>query len=175
MLEFVAQMLAAAQGLFGRVTGPELLEQPMRRRLLQIIEEKPGIHASELCRASGEPWGTVQYHLSLLHKGELVTTVEAGRERRFFPHQVDLGRARLLAILHQGRRIEIATFIQGNPGARQVDICDALSLSRKTFRHAIEPLVEEGLVQERKGLSFNRYFPEQPLGQALEAARSPLN
>jgi predicted transcriptional regulator len=175
MLDSLAHLLAAAQGLFGRVSGPELLEQPMRRRLLQIIEERPGIHASELCRESGEPWGTVQYHLSLLHKGELVTTIEAGRERRFFPNQVDPARARLLAILHQGRRLEIASFIQGHPGARQVDICDALSLSRKTFRHAIEPLVEEGLVQERKGLSFNRYFPEEPLGSALEVARSPLN
>jgi predicted transcriptional regulator len=166
MFDVLAQL--AASTLFGRVGEPNsLLDQPLRRRLLGIIEEKPGIHASELARESGEPWGTVQYHLSLLHKGQAVTSVEAGRERRFFPHEVDPARARLLALLGQGRRPEIATFIRDHPGARQIDICDALDVSRKTFRNSIEPLVEEGLVQERKGLQSNRYFPQPPLAELM--------
>lgn len=137
-----------------------LLEQPLRRRLLDLIAQQPGIHASQLCRTSGEPWGTVQYHLSLLHKGEMVTSVEAGRERRFFPSEVDPHRAHLLALLHQGRRSEIASFIRDHPGSRQVDICEALGVSRKTFRSSVEPMVEEGLVHERRSLQDNRYFPQ---------------
>lgn len=171
MIDAIVQLFAAAaQTLFGRVYGPGFLEQPTRRRLLDLIEKRPGIHASELCRESGEPWGTVQYHLSLLHKGEMVTAVEAGRERRFFPSQVDPAHARLLSVLHQGRRLEIAQFIRQTPGARQVDICDALDVSRKTFRNAIEPLVEQGFVHERKGLSSNRYFPQDALANALAQA-----
>lgn len=144
-----------------------LLEQPLRRRLLDLIAEQPGIHASQLCRTSGEPWGTVQYHLSLLHKGEMVTSVEAGRERRFFPSEVDPRRAHLLALLHQGRRSEIASFIRDHPGSRQVDICDALSVSRKTFRSSVEPMVEQGLVHERRSLQDNRYFPQEGLVEIL--------
>lgn len=174
MLDLLAQLAAsAASTLFGRVGAPDLLDQPLRRRLLGIIEEKPGIHASELARASGEPWGTVQYHLSLLDKANVVTSVEAGRERRFFPTEVEPARARLLAILGQGRRPEIATFIRDHPGSRQIDICDALDVSRKTFRSSIEPLVEEGLVQERKGLQSNRYFPQPPLADLMQPALPP--
>ncbi|MEA3143749.1 MAG: hypothetical protein QOG31_1073 [Thermoplasmata archaeon] len=171
MFDILAQLAAsAASSLFGRVGEPSsLLDQPLRRRLLDIIGARPGIHASELARESGEPWGTVQYHLSLLHKGQAVTSVETGRERRFFPHEVDPARARLLALLGQGRRPEIATFIRDHPGARQIDICDALDVSRKTFRNSIEPLVEEGLVQERKGLQSNRYFPQPPLAELMQA------
>lgn len=161
MIDLLAQLAASA--LFGQVGDGRLGDQPLRRRLLDLIGEKPGIHASELARASGEPWGTVQYHLSLLDKGQAVTSIESGRERRFFPPDVEPARARLLAILGQGRRPEIASFIHDNPGARQVDICGALAVSRKTFRSSIEPLVEEGLVHERKGLQSNRYFPQPPL------------
>lgn len=171
MIDMLAQLAASVgPALFGQVEAENLLDQPMRRRLLALIGEHPGIHASQLCREAGEPWGTVQYHLSLLHKGDLVTSVEAGRERRFFPGEIDPARARLLAMLHQGRRQEIARFIQENPGTRQVDICDALDVSRKTFRSSIEPLLGEGLVHERKGLQSNRYFPQESLAPTLEGA-----
>lgn len=148
-----------------------LLDQPMRRRLVNLIASHPGIHASELCREAGEPWGTVQYHLALLHKGQLVRAVEAGRERRFFPSGMDPGRARLLALMNQGRRPEVAQFIREHPGARQVDVCDALDVSRKTFRHSVLPLVAENLVQEKRSLQNNRYFPLQGLGELIDAAK----
>lgn len=147
-----------------------LLEQPMRRRLVDLITNRPGIHASELCREAGEPWGTVQYHLSLLHKGELVRAVEAGRERRFFPSGIEPGRARLLALMNQGRRPEVAQFIREHPGVRQVDVCDALDVSRKTFRNSVQPLVAENLIQEKRGLQNNRYFPLAGLGELIDSA-----
>ena len=150
-----------------------LLDQPMRRRLVDLIASRPGIHASELCREAGEPWGTVQYHLSLLHKGELVQAVEAGRERRFFPNGIEPGRARLLALMNQGRRPEVAQFIRANPGVRQVDVCEALDLSRKTFRHSVQPLVAENVIHEKRGLQNNRYFPLEGLSALLDQTLPP--
>lgn len=155
------------------IQASSLRDQPLRRRLLGLIQERPGLHASDLARESGEPWGTVQYHLSLLRRGCAVRVVEAGRERRFFPTGVDPTRARLLALLGRGRRPEIASFIRHHPGARQVDICGALELSRKTFRSSVAPLVEAGLVQERRGLQSNRYYP-QPALDGLVPAPPPL-
>lgn len=175
MIDLLAQFMASiGWTVVGRV-GQEpndLLHQPLRRRLVDLIWERPGIHASGLCRESGEPWGTVQYHLSLLDKGRLITSVEAGRERHFFPPETDPAHARLMALLNQGRRLEIAAFIREHPGIRQVDICDALDVSRKTFRSSIEPLVEEGLLHERKGLQSSRYFPQGRLDE-LMAESSP--
>jgi predicted transcriptional regulator len=160
MLDRMSVLIGLCSGILpGKADPSRLLEQPMRRRLLSLIETHPGIHASELCREAGEPWGTVQYHLSLLHKGAMVTAIDSGRERRFFPSETDPAKARLLALLTQGRRPEIANFIRANPGARQVDVCDALGISRKTFRNSVIPMMQEGLVAEKRGLQSNRYFP----------------
>jgi predicted transcriptional regulator len=141
----------------------DLLGQPVRRRLWDIIRLKPGIHASQLCRESGEAWGTVQYHLSLLSKGDLVTSQEAGRERRFFQTGIDEKRAHVVSLVRQGRRPEIAQAILASPGLRQIDLCDSVKVSRKTFRSSVQPLVDAGLIRERKGLQTNRYFPEDGL------------
>lgn len=165
---------ASLFALFGTVNDPSTLaDQPIRRRLLEIIAANPGIHASKLCRDAGGPWGTVQYHLSLLNKGQMVRAVDAGRERRFFPNGMDPTRARLMAILRQGRRPEIVQFIRSHPGSRQVDICDALDVSRKTFRASVQPLMQEGLVQERRGLQSNRYFPLDGLQAILQPGDPP--
>lgn len=164
-------MLEALLMFFARVDDADpqaLLAQPVRKRILDLIRRRPGIHASALCRESGEAWGTVQYHLALLDKGDLVTAVSAGRERRFFAGGVDPEKARMVGVLNQGRRQEIARFIQENPGSRQVDVCTAVSVSRKTFRASIAPLVDAGLVSERKGLQTNRYFADEELRSLLQ-------
>lgn len=132
-----------------------------------MIATHPGIHGSELSREAGEAWGTVQYHLSLLHKNELVHAMETGRERRYFLPGLEPARARLVALMNHGRRPEVAQFIRDNPGARQIDVCEALDLSRKTFRGAVQALVAEHLVQERRGLQSTRYFPLDGLSQLL--------
>lgn len=177
MLDRFGVLIGLCAGIAPAGDRSRLLEQPMRRRLLALIESHPGIHASELCREAGEPWGTVQYHLSLLHKGAMVTAIDSGRERRFFPSETDPAKARLLALLTQGRRPEIAAFIRANPGARQVDVCDALGISRKTFRNSVIPMMAEGLVAEKRGLQSNRYFPLaglDPLLQEFPGAAIPV-
>lgn len=136
-----------------------LQSQHLRARLLRMIDDHPGLHASGLCRATGEPWGTVQYHLSLLEKANLVSAVEEGRERHFFPPTVDPTRARLLALLEHGRCGDLVSYIRTHPGQRQVDICDATQLSRKTFRSHVQRLMDEGLVEARTGLQSSRYYP----------------
>ncbi len=164
-------MFEALLMLFARVHDADpdaLLAQPVRRRILDLIQLRPGIHASALCRESGEAWGTVQYHLALLDKGDLVTAVSAGRERRFFVGGIDPERAQIMGVLNQGRRQEIARFIQDHPGSRQVDVCTAVSVSRKTFRASIAPLVDAGLVAEQKGLQTNRYFADEGLTELLD-------
>jgi predicted transcriptional regulator len=163
--------LQLASTLFGRVDGPRgLAEQPLRARLLQMIEQKPGMHASGLQRETGEPWGTVQYHLSLLEKAELVAAVDTGRERHFFPPGMDTRRTKLVAMLGHGRRGDVARFIREHPGARQVDVCQGVDMSRKTFRASIGELVAEGLIEERLGVQSNRYYPGSELDSLLPRA-----
>ncbi len=167
MLKWIAAIGLLSTSGNDRDRADDLLRQPVRRRLLDIIADQPGIHASELCRQADESWGSVQYHLSLLRRASLIKSVTSGRERRFFTSSLDSGLARRLALVRQGRRYEIADFIQQNPGCRQVDVCDALGVSRKTFRAAIDSLAEEKLVIERKGQRNNLYYPQEDLDPVL--------
>ncbi len=154
--------------LFGKTIDPEkLLQQPLRKRLVNLIERKPGIHASELCREAGEPWGTVQYHIDLLRKGELVQSHSTGRERCLFPGTTDETEAMQMAVLNQGRRPDIATLLLARPGLRQVDVCNTLGIGRKTFRSSMKALVDAGLIEERRGLQEVRYFPAEHLPDML--------
>lgn len=171
-MKTLMSLLMSAPGDAPVLDPSRLAEQPVRKRLLGLIDQRPGIHASELAREMDESWGTVQYHLSLLRQADLVTTVEVGRECRFFNDGMDPSKARLLGLFHQGRRSEIAEFIHAHPGSRQVDICNALGVSRKTFRSSIRPLIEEGLVDEQRGLHANRYFAQDALDDVLDAAVS---
>lgn len=150
------------------MTQTDPLSQPLRKKLMGIIMRRPGLPATALRREVGEAWGTVQYHLGLLQETHMVTTIEAGRGRLFFADGMDPRKARLISVLHQGRRQEIAQFIREHPGVRQVDLCNAVAVSRKTFRASISALKEAGLVVEQKSLRENRYFPEQPLEELMQ-------
>ncbi len=150
-----------------QVASDDLLKQPVRKRLMGLIRRNPGIHASEICRETGEAWGTVQYHLSLLQSNDMVMSMEAGRTRRFFPPDASTERLELVSMLEQGRRGEIARFILANPGMRQIDVCKAIEVSRKTFRSSLHGLLDAGLVDEQKGLQSNRYFPGAGLAPLL--------
>ncbi len=158
-----------------QVAPDRLMEQPVRKRLMGLIRRKPGIHASEICRETGEAWGTVQYHLSLLQRNEMVTSMEAGRTRRFYPPDATTARMEMVSLLEQGRRGEIARFILENPGLRQVDVCQAVSVSRKTFRSSMADLVDAGLVDEQKGLQANRYYPDSALVPLLQDPEPALD
>ncbi len=151
-----------------QVSGDALLDQPVRKRLMGLIRRSPGIHASEICRETGEAWGTVQYHLSLLQNNEMVMSMEIGRTKRFYSPDAAGSRMEMIGMLSHGRRAEIARFILDNPGLRQVDVCKAVAVSRKTFRSSMAGLVDAGLVAEHKGLQTNRYFPDEALAPLLD-------
>lgn len=160
-------MIAVSQTM-----GTPLPRQPLRQRVMGLIRREPGIHASQICRETGQPWSTVQYHLRLLQQTEMVTSVDTGRERGFFPDDIDAEKANLVMLLREGRKEAIARLIQAQPGIRQVDICRAAPVSRKAFRRSVDSLIEAGLVAEHRGLQTNRYFPGAELRDLLDRPSS---
>lgn len=57
----------------------------MQERLLELLEEEPGLHLSEIARRLDAAKATVKHHLDRLDENDLVRDERVGPLRRFFP------------------------------------------------------------------------------------------
>ncbi len=70
----------------GRVRKERLLEQPLRREIVEAVRKHPGIHHRELLRTLGVSNGTLAYHLRLLERGGYLQASRAhGRKLLWVP------------------------------------------------------------------------------------------
>ena len=59
-------------------------ELTTREQIFALIEEQPGIHFRDICRQLEKEIGVVQYHVYILKKFDLITSMRDGRYTRYF-------------------------------------------------------------------------------------------
>ncbi|MDU9375907.1 hypothetical protein McpSp1_04860 [Methanocorpusculaceae archaeon Sp1] len=64
-----------------------LCKNPTTGKILELIEQDPGISGTVLAARAGITSGTLTWHLGKLEKNDLVTVERAGRGMRIFPHE----------------------------------------------------------------------------------------
>lgn len=70
----------------GRLRRNRLLENPLRRQILEAVRKDPGIHHRELLRTLGISNGTLAYHLRTLERGGYIRALTAhGRKLLWAP------------------------------------------------------------------------------------------
>ncbi len=62
----------------------ELLDQPTRCSIFELIKRNPGLHFRAICRVLNKKMGVVQYHISVLENANLIRSVRDGRYKCFF-------------------------------------------------------------------------------------------
>lgn len=67
----------------------EVLEQPTRNSIYELIKLNPGLHFRSICRVLDKKMGVVQYHLKVLEKSHLIRSVRDGRYKFFFENTVE--------------------------------------------------------------------------------------
>lgn len=83
--------LATAAGLFiawvlyRRLRTVDLLHHPSRRRVIDLVGERPGISVADVAQALGSDYKTAQHHVDLLVEAAMVSVHLLGRQRRLFP------------------------------------------------------------------------------------------
>lgn len=156
---------AAFAGLFSRLQGPELLEHPVRRELVQRIEAHPGIHYQDLVRAMGKGKGAIEHHLRKLQEAGLVKALAAGGYTCWFPTKYDhrlVGAAP--ALKSDGARAVLAA-VQAHPGTSARAVGLATGLSPAAVNHHLQRLAGAGLVSiVRAGRSLS-ILPTDLAGQ----------
>lgn len=155
-------------------SGEAALEQATRNRIYQFITGKPGCHVRDVERSLALPFGTVAYHLHYLERSELVTTVQDGGYRRYYPSRsMGVRDKELLAILRRKVPRRIAAFLLIKPGANYEDLKAEFGLSGSTLHYHLDNLIQRGVVVSQREGRVIRYQVATPddVGRVLRTYR----
>lgn len=133
------------------VRGPEGTDVEMRRRILALVNEYPGLHLRELQRRAQTSAMLVEYHLNVLERLGLAMSTEEGGYRRFFPARdakLPLGKTDKvwLGLLRQPVPLGIALYLLEHELAPHKELADIVPVTKSTLTYHLKNLEAAGLV-----------------------------
>lgn len=149
-----------------------------RQRILDALQDCPGLCFRALLRATGLAAGTLRHHVATMERHGRIRTVLHGRRVLHFtaaaPPTPERIRDAFLLELGEGWRA-VYDHVANYPGRRQGAIMDAFSdASRSTVQNRLRRLVELGFLQERRvGLQGVAYVPAPMTQEISEVGRDP--
>lgn len=129
----------------------------LRRRILLIVEEYPGLHLREIQRRAGTSAMLAEYHLNILEKMGLITSSPRGRYRDFFPvrsvpMQLDETDRRWLGLLRRPAILRIALLLLESGALRPIQLARTLQLVPSTAAYQFKLMEDAGLAAvDRRG------------------------
>jgi len=135
----------------------------IRRRLLDIIRSKPGIHFREILRESEMAMGELEYHLHVLEKMELVSKKPNTHYTRYFPaYELGPEDKKIMSLLRQPMLREILLYLIQEEKATHGDIKQEFSLIKSTVTFYMKKLEKSGIVEKEKRGRQVFYKVEEP-------------
>lgn len=141
-----------AWGLFSRVTGPALLDHPVRSRLYEAIEARPGIHMQQLADATGHPRQTAEHHIRKLVGSGLVQVKAQNGYNCIYPARgVDRHVVATLPYLKAKGARKVFALIGREPGTTGAEVAQRCGISPSTVNYHVGKLRGAGLVEAERG------------------------
>lgn len=151
----------------------DFLEDDNRRRIVELLAERPAQNISQIARELGVELNTARHHLDRLEAVDLVETRKSPREGEvicFLPYQLHLWETPATRILFGGSRVrEAAILIFDQPGITADELAEAMGLTSGGIHHHIDTLLEHGLVERFQLGRPYRYYPTAVLEAWYEA------
>lgn len=147
-LAAVARLVGAAgvSALYTRIPTSRVLAHDERRRLLDVVRARPGLHLRALERAVGFRWGQLTYHVRVLKRARLVQTERSGRFVHVFPAEGQRGHAPEAVLNARGAARRIYDLLSCDGGLSQDQIRARLGISVQLVSHHLRRLERDGLV-----------------------------
>ncbi|MHB1260137.1 MAG: ArsR family transcriptional regulator [Thermoplasmatota archaeon] len=128
----------------------------LRRRLLELVQEYPGLHVRDLSRRLDTPVRLVEYHAAALLDAGLLRDRRQGAYQRLYPvgdSAVQPGDERVLGLLRKEVPLGIALeLIEVPEGLRHADLCERLASSKSNISHHLNDLERAGIIGKRAGV-----------------------
>lgn len=158
--------------LYTRLDRDDVLDHPVRQRIVETVSKQPGIHRAELARRLDLADGTVRHHLDKLVEADLVVANDDhGFVCYFRPGDLDASIRRGLAALTTPAARKVLQALVEDPGRSNKELAGATGLSPSTVHHHVGRLRDAGLVEGRRQGRSIRLSPTDTAERAL-AVRS---
>ncbi len=123
----------------------------IRKKLIDIIKNKPGIHFREILREANIAMGELEYHLHVLERTEIVSKTTASYYTRYYPaYELGVEDKRIMGVLRQKMLRDILIFIMSNERTRHKDIAQHFALLKSTTSFYLDKLLKQGIVEKEK-------------------------
>lgn len=118
-----------------------------RQEILAVVQETGAIHKSELCRRVEKAWGTIAYHIRVLHREGMVASERHGGLHWVFPAGFDAQERRKARALAEESARQVLQAVEESPGLTPVQLGNALDLPMKTIRRHLSDLTDSSVIQ----------------------------
>lgn len=140
----------------------ELLEQPTRRRIYDVVAQHPGSSAREIQRRAELGWGETAYHLDQLTRAGHLRRERGGRRDYYFPPDMTWDDRRSFQALRSAAERRILVELVDRPGQTLADLVSATGLSLSTTSFHLRHLLREGIVEAYREGNQRRFRPLRP-------------
>ncbi len=160
-LRWVAAKTAFLAPGYSKLRKPNLLEHRTRDALHQQIKENPGIPLGKLGQQMNIGWGTLVYHLAVLERNQLVSSLQDGRRRRYFPvGVVDWSRRSQIAVLANERTRMLYDLVLEDPGVVMSGLAHRAEMTLPQATWHLKRLETCRLLARRKEGRRVHFFPQ---------------
>lgn len=146
------------------MTGNDVLDLDIRRKIYNYILKSPGLHEREISRELNIALSTLDYHLYYLKKRNLLRSILDGRYTRYYvAGDVGSKDKKLIAVLRQPSVRKIILFLLLHPHSSHKAVCKDLGLSPSTTSFHLNKLVDLEIASRLKigkETSYNMKEPE---------------
>lgn len=138
-----------------------VLEHPMRRSLLEVVEDEPGVHLRELANRHGTAVTNTQWHLRKLEMAGLLRTQKMQGRRLYYPTAggvVSKETAMQNAALQNPNAKKIHAYLEHQSGCNQRTLAEGLAMNPGTVRWHLRKMESAGLIRCVPDGTMTRYY-----------------
>ncbi|HXQ94475.1 MAG TPA: winged helix-turn-helix transcriptional regulator [Thermoplasmata archaeon] len=140
----------------------DLLQQPTRRRIYDVVSAHPGASARDVQRLAGLAWGETAYHLDQLTHSGAVRRERGGRRDYYFRRDMTWDDRKVVRSLRSASQRLILLVLTEHPGRTAAELSERTRLSLSTTSFHLRILVESGTVEAYREGNLRRYRTTLP-------------
>lgn len=151
LIALVLAKLGVSVPLYSRLDREDLLDQPTRRAVYDVLGEEEGLPLETIADEAECSPSTARYHLNRLEEGGLVAAAgtQAG-QRWFATGSLSPEEMQRRAALEVGHSRKVYDHLVDEPGASLSEVADAIGSSPPAVHQIVDRLVDAGIVEKRR-------------------------
>jgi predicted transcriptional regulator len=153
--------------------GLAILNQTTRMQIYNFITDNPGINFRGICSSLALPIGVVQYHLTVLDKGNLISDCRDGRNKRFFKsRKFSDAEMKIISALRHETIEKILTTLHDEESEAHGKLAQRLEISSQALTWHMKQLQQNGLVTGlAEGMTIKYYLVEEQVDTIKECIK----